>query len=108
MPVQLLQTDAASWVPQPGEIEPEVEPEESLYCALVTGVRDYVNKSGFDGVVLGLSGGIDSALSLAIAVDALGPQRVQAVMMPYHYTADISKQDAAEQAELLGVHYDNH
>ncbi|BBM05474.1 hypothetical protein HAALTHF_17800n [Vreelandella aquamarina] len=69
---------------------------------MVTGLRDYVNKSGFKGVVLGLSGGIDSALSLAIAVDALGPQRVQAVMMPYHYTADISKQDAAEQANLLG------
>ncbi|TVU91565.1 NAD+ synthase [Vreelandella titanicae] len=106
MPIQFLQTSATVWEPQPGEIDPEVEPEESLYCALVTGLRDYVNKSGFDGVVLGLSGGIDSALSLAIAVDALGPQRVQAVMMPYHYTADISKQDAAEQANMLGVHYE--
>ena len=96
MPIQLLQTSADAWEPQAGEIEPDVEPEESLYCALVTGLRDYVNKSGFKGVVLGLSGGIDSALSLVIAVDALGPQRVQAVMMPYHYTADISKQDAAE------------
>ncbi|NYS60458.1 NAD+ synthase [Vreelandella salicampi] len=106
MPVQLRQQSASAWVPEPGEIEPEVEPEESLYCALVTGLRDYVNKSGFKGVVLGLSGGIDSALSLAIAVDALGPQRVQAVMMPYHYTADISKQDAAEQAKMLGVEYE--
>ncbi|WP_299315947.1 NAD+ synthase, partial [uncultured Halomonas sp.] len=105
MPVALVQ-EKGGWVPQPGETEPEVEPEENLYCALVTGLRDYVNKSGFEGVVLGLSGGIDSALSLAIAVDALGPQRVQAVMMPYHYTADISKQDAAEQADLLGVHYE--
>jgi NAD+ synthase (glutamine-hydrolysing) len=106
MPVQFLQQSAVDWVPQPGEIEPEVEPEESLYCALVTGLRDYVNKSGFKGVVLGLSGGIDSALSLAIAVDALGPQRVKAVMMPYHYTADISKEDAAEQAKVLGVEYE--
>ncbi|WP_445003845.1 NAD+ synthase [Halomonas mongoliensis] len=105
MPVALVQ-EKGRWIPRPGETEPDVEPEENLYCALVTGLRDYVNKSGFEGVVLGLSGGIDSALSLAIAVDALGPQRVQAVMMPYHYTADISKQDAAEQADLLGVHYE--
>ncbi|SDK20791.1 NAD+ synthase [Billgrantia gudaonensis] len=104
MPVQFVR-EADRWVPREGEIEPSVDPEESLYCALVTGLRDYVNKSGFEGVVLGLSGGIDSALSLAIAVDALGAQRVQAVMMPYHYTADISRQDAAEQARLLGVHY---
>lgn len=106
MPVQFLQQSADQWVPQPGEREESSTAEESLYCALVTGVRDYVNKSGFKGVVIGLSGGIDSALTLAIAVDALGPQRVQAVMMPYHYTADISRQDAAEQAELLGVHYE--
>ncbi|MGM0703192.1 MAG: NAD+ synthase [Pseudomonadota bacterium] len=104
MPVQFIH-ESGRWAPREGEIEPSVDPEESLYCALVTGLRDYVNKSGFEGVVLGLSGGIDSALSLAIAVDALGPQRVQAVMMPYHYTADISRQDAAEQAKLLGVHY---
>ncbi|NLC20341.1 MAG: NAD+ synthase, partial [Halomonadaceae bacterium] len=91
--------------PQEGETEPLEEPEESLYCALVSGLRDYVNKSGFDGVVLGLSGGIDSALSLAIAVDALGPQRVHAVMMPYRYTAEISREDAAEQARMLGVDY---
>ncbi|TFH85752.1 NAD+ synthase [Billgrantia azerbaijanica] len=104
MPVQFVR-EKGCWVPREGEIEPSVEPEENLYCALVTGLRDYVNKSGFKGVVLGLSGGIDSALSLAIAVDALGPQRVEAVMMPYHYTADISRQDAAEQARLLGVHY---
>ncbi|PAU74329.1 NAD+ synthase [Halomonas salipaludis] len=105
MPVQLVK-EKAGWVPRGGETEPEVEAEESLYCALVTGVRDYVNKSGFKGVVLGLSGGIDSALSLAIAVDALGPERVHAVMMPYHYTAEISQQDAAEQARLLGVNYE--
>ncbi len=104
MPVQFVQ-EAGRWVPQEGEVEPPEAPEESLYCALVSGLRDYVNKSGFDGVVMGLSGGIDSALSLAIAVDALGPQRVQAVMMPYRYTADISREDAAEQARLLGVGY---
>ncbi|MFO8046404.1 MAG: NAD+ synthase [Halomonas sp.] len=105
MPVQLVE-EKGRWLPRPGETEPEVEPEDNLYCALVTGLRDYVNKSGFEGVVLGLSGGIDSALSLAIAVDALGPQRVHAVMMPYHYTADISREDAAQQAELLGVAYE--
>ncbi|MCK0716158.1 NAD+ synthase [Chromohalobacter sarecensis] len=105
MPVRF--TDAQGvWAPEAGECEPLLSSEESLYCALVTGLRDYVNKSGFQGVVLGLSGGIDSALSLAIAVDALGPERVQAVMMPYHYTADISKADAAAQADLLGVHYE--
>ena len=104
MPVLLVQENGR-WVPQEGEIEPLEEPEESLYCALVSGLRDYVNKSGFDGVVLGLSGGIDSALSLAIAVDALGPQRVHAVMMPYRYTAEISREDAAEQARMLGVDY---
>ncbi|MBF8223701.1 NAD+ synthase [Halomonas sp. 328] len=105
MPVQFINIDGL-WVPQAGECVSVPDPEENLYCALVTGLRDYVNKSGFQGVVLGLSGGIDSALSLAIAVDALGPERVQAVMMPYHYTAEISQEDAAEQARLLGVHYE--
>lgn len=105
MPVRFV-PDGARWVPERGEIEPLPEVEDSLYCALVTGLRDYVNKSGFKGVVLGLSGGIDSALSLAVAVDALGPDRVQAVMMPYHYTAEISREDAAEQARLLGVRYE--
>ncbi len=79
----------------------------SLYGALVTGVRDYVNKNRFKGVVLGLSGGIDSALTLAIAVDALGPERVRAVMMPFQYTSDMSKQDAALQAERMGVQYES-
>lgn len=77
----------------------------SLYQALVCGVRDYVEKNRFPGVLLGLSGGIDSALTLAIAVDALGPQRVKAVMMPFAYTSDISKADAAEQASIMGVEY---
>lgn len=79
--------------------------EASVYQALVLAVRDYVNKSHFKGIVLGLSGGIDSALVLAIAVDALGAERVRAVMMPYHYTAQISLDDAAAEAKTLGVHY---
>jgi NAD+ synthase (glutamine-hydrolysing) len=76
---------------------------EDIWQALVLGVRDYVNKNRFRGVVLGLSGGIDSALTLAVAVEALGPQRVEAVMMPFRYTAQMSVEDAAEQARLLGV-----
>jgi NAD+ synthase (glutamine-hydrolysing) len=79
---------------------------ERVYRALVLGTRDYVEKNGFAGVVLGLSGGIDSALTLAIAVDALGPGRVHAVMMPSRYTSAMSRDDAAEQAQLLGVRYD--
>lgn len=78
---------------------------KDIYAALVLGVKDYVNKNGFKGVVLGLSGGIDSALTLAIAVDALGAERVTAVMMPYKYTSDMSKNDAAEEAKRLGVQY---
>lgn len=77
----------------------------SVYQALVVGVRDYVNKNRFKGVVLGLSGGIDSALTLAVAVDALGAERVEAIMMPFRYTAAMSIEDAAEQARTLGVHY---
>ena len=77
----------------------------SVWQALVTGVRDYVEKNGFPGVVLGLSGGIDSAVTLAVAVDALGADRVQAVMMPFRYTADMSIEDAAEQAQVMGVEY---
>ncbi len=89
----------------PGEITPALEDLASVYQALVLGVRDYVNKNGFNGVVLGLSGGIDSALTLAIAVDALGAERVEAVMMPFRYTSDLSKNDAADQAKRLGIHY---
>ena len=78
----------------------------SLHQALVLGLKSYVNKNGFPGVVLGLSGGIDSGLSLAIAVDALGADRVHAVMMPFAYTSEISIADAKEQADLLGVKFD--
>ena len=81
------------------------EPVPSVYNALVAGVRDYVNKNGFRGVVLGLSGGIDSALTLAIAVDALGAERVEAVMMPFRYTSQMSLEDAADQAGRLGVRF---
>lgn len=79
--------------------------EATVYQALQLGLYDYVTKNGFPGVVLGLSGGIDSALTLAIAVDALGKDRVKAVMMPSEFTADISVQDAAEMAGLLDVDY---
>lgn len=78
---------------------------EAVYQALVLGMRDYVNKNRFKGVVLGLSGGIDSALTLALAVDALGAERVEAVMMPFRYTSDLSKTDAADQAARMGVRY---
>jgi NAD+ synthase (glutamine-hydrolysing) len=76
---------------------------EATWRALVLGVRDYVNKNRFKGVVLGLSGGIDSALTLAVAVEALGPDRVEAVMMPFRYTSQMSVEDAAEQSDILGV-----
>ena len=66
-------------------------------------MRDYVRKNGFKGAVLGLSGGVDSALTLAIAVDALGAEQVEAVLMPSRYTADMSNEDALEQARRLGV-----
>ena len=92
-------------VPTPGAVAPEQSDVASIYDALVLGTRDYVNKHGFPGVVMGLSGGIDSALVLAIAVDALGADRVHAVMMPSRFTADMSVSDAAEEANWLGVQY---
>jgi NAD+ synthase (glutamine-hydrolysing) len=87
-------------------VEPVRTPEQDLWDALVLGVRDYVGKNGFPGAILGLSGGIDSALVLAIAVDALGADKVRAVMMPSPYTADISWLDAREMAQRMGVRYD--
>ncbi len=103
--VDLVREGRGRVVPQPGHIEAELSDEASVYGALVVGVRDYVNKHGFPGVVMGLSGGIDSALTLAVAVDALGADRVHAVMMPSRYTAPMSLHDAQEQARLLGVKY---
>lgn len=88
------------------DVAPIPAPEADLWSALVLGVRDYVGKNGFPGALLGLSGGIDSALVLAIAVDALGADKVRAVMMPSPYTADISWIDARDMAERLGVRYD--
>ena len=79
--------------------------EASIYQALVLGVKDYILKNGFDGAVIGLSGGIDSALTLAIAVDAIGSENVEAVMMPSQYTAAISLEDAQAEANNLQVDY---
>ena len=93
--------------PVQGEIVPPQPLIANVYQALCRGVKDYVHKNGFPGVLLGLSGGVDSALTLAIAVDALGAERVQTVMMPSRYTADISLYDANEMVELLGIkHYE--
>ena len=89
-----------------GAMAPDASVESDLWHALVMGVRDYIGKNGFPGALLGLSGGIDSALVLAIAVDALGKDKVRAVMMPSPYTADISWIDARDMAERLGVRYD--
>lgn len=82
-----------------------LNPDAELYQALVLGLRDYVNKNRFGGVVLGLSGGVDSALTLALAVDALGSDRVHAVMMPFAYTAQMSMDDAEAEAHALAVDY---
>jgi NAD+ synthase (glutamine-hydrolysing) len=88
---------------RPGPVAALHGEDESVYRALVLGVGDYVRKNGFAGAVLGLSGGIDSALTLAIASDALGPERVEVVLMPSRYTADMSNEDAQVQARTLGV-----
>ncbi|MCS5563418.1 MAG: NAD+ synthase [Oleiphilaceae bacterium] len=103
-PVDFLCEHHCQPVSQPLPAEPSVE--ANVYSALVTGVRDYVNKNGFKSVVLGLSGGIDSAVTLAVAVDALGPNRVRAVMMPFRYTSSMSLEDAEGEARALGVQYD--
>jgi len=94
------------WICDAGERWPGEGRSQSIYHAMMLGLRDYVNKNRFPGVVLGLSGGIDSALSAAVAVDALGPDRVRAVMMLSRYTTRESLDDAASCAHLLGVHYD--
>ena len=90
----------------PGEIVATLKQEESIYRTLCLGVKDYIGKNRFPGVLLGLSGGIDSALTLAVAVDALGADKVRAVMMPSPYTSQISLDDAREMAAILGVRYD--
>ena len=101
-----LTADGAGVTPEPGEIAPIPSNEQRVYEALVCGTRDYVGKHGFPGVVLGLSGGVDSALILAIACDALGADRVRAVMMPFRYTSTMSQEDAAKQTDIQKVRYD--
>ena len=96
---------AAGVKPLPGVMHEHPAQAESMYRALVLGVRDYIDKNGFQGAVIGLSGGVDSALTLAIAVDALGAERVEAVMMPSRYTAAMSIEDAQAEAATLGVEY---
>ena len=104
LPVSIVQGASGLELAQQS-LAPEPSNLAAVYQALVVGLRDYVQKNRFKGVVLGLSGGIDSALTLAIAVDALGADNVEAVMMPFRYTSDLSKTDAADQAERMGVRY---
>ena len=98
--------EGGRWRCLPGPIAEVEEGEAANYLACVTGLRDYVDKNGFPGVVLGLSGGINSALCAAMAVDALGAERVHCVMLPYIFTSNESLNDAAATAEALGVRYD--
>lgn len=104
--LQLLEIEGATVRSLQGNVLPDVDDEiQQVYSALVTGVRDYVFKNGFEGVVLGLSGGIDSALTACIAVDALGAEHVEAIMMPSRYTSQMSLEDAATIAQQLGITY---
>jgi NAD+ synthase len=98
--------DGGKLAPLPATIAPPFEPLADIYQAMVWGLRDYVRKNRFPGVLLGLSGGIDSAISAAVAVDALGAAKVHCVMMPSPYTSEDSLEDAAEVAKLLGIRLD--
>jgi NAD+ synthase len=98
--------EAGGWRCVSGPVTAQDENEKTDYGACVLGLQDYVNKSGFKGVVLGLSGGVDSALCATMAVDALGKDRVRCVMLPYRYTSQESLADAAQCAKALGVRYD--
>ena len=102
---QLSVVDFVDADPQPSDIAPLYQPVVSEYKALVLGIQDYVRKNGFKGALLGLSGGIDSALVLALAVDALGAEHVEAVLMPSRYTHDMSNVDAKLEAEALGIQH---
>lgn len=107
--VNVVEVDAAGAV-RPISAHADVKPyclEEQVWNALVLGVRDYLGKNGFPGAIIGLSGGIDSAVVLAVAVDALGAENVRTVMMPSRYTADISQTDATDMAQRLGVQHDD-
>ena len=102
----LMLVDFVNGVPQPACVVAAPEEEALAYKALVLGVRDYLGKNGFPGAIIGLSGGVDSALTLAIAVDALGPERVRAVMMPSQFTLPMSLEDAQQMAQTMKVRYD--
>ena len=101
-----LQASASGVVLQAGISADLLDADASAYTALVAGTRDYITKHDFPGIILGLSGGIDSALVATIAYDAIGPDRVRAVMMPFRYTSNMSQEDAALQAATLGIRYD--
>ncbi len=106
MDTVVLEGAATGVVPGAAEV---IEPDEriaTIYRALVTGTRDYVMNHGFPGVIVGLSGGIDSALVVAIACDAIGADKVRAVQMPFRYTSTMSQEDSAKQAETFGIQYD--
>ncbi len=102
----MLKGDARGVVPKRGRIAQPEDDIARIYKALVLGTRDYVMNHGFPGVVIGLSGGIDSALVLAVACDAIGADKVRAVQMPFRYTSTMSQEDSARQAETFGVNYD--
>ena len=102
----VLITEFVDGVPKPGVIAAEPSVESLAYDALVLGVRDYVGKNGFPGALIGLSGGVDSALTLVVAVDALGADKVRAVMMPSQFTSPMSLEDAEQLARNLGVRHD--
>ena len=102
----ILKGTATGVTPETGDCAATLQPEASVYRALVVGTRDYVTKHAFPGVIVGLSGGIDSALVATIACDAIGADRVRAVMMPFRYTSKMSQEDAATQAATLGISYD--
>ena len=106
MPLTIEAGDTGCTLSHDTGVAPLPTVEASVYSALVTGTRDYVRKNGFPGIILGLSGGIDSALTLAVAVDALGADNVRTVMMPYRWTSEMSRTDAEAQAQRLGVQYD--
>ena len=101
-----LTRGSAGWEIVPAEVAPQPDAWEQDYRAMVQSLRDYMGKTGFTKAVLGLSGGVDSALVAAIAVDAIGPENVRCVMLPSEYTSDASLQDAEAVAKALGVHYD--
>ena len=104
-PVRLARDGDGQVAVEPSELADADDAPSGVYQALALGLRDYADKNGFGSAVLGVSGGIDSALTLAVAADALGPERVTALMMPSRYTAKISVQDAEAEARALGVHY---